>query len=131
MHPFLSKNPFLIELGQLTASPLNWAIVDRINAAIATKHHAKGVCLLQPNQTDTELRYVLSGIVRGFHYEQEGKDTRDVTLWLASTHDIATDLGSVFLSKPSAAYIETLEPTVMVTVSKKELDGLCLPICPK
>jgi CRP-like cAMP-binding protein len=117
-------NSFLSELAQLTVSPLNSAIVDRINAAITTKHHAKGVCLLQSDQTDTEIRYVISGVVRGFHYEQEGEDIRDVTLWLASTNDIATDLGSVFLHKPSAAHIEVLEPTVMVTMSKKELDGL-------
>ncbi len=114
----------LIDPQQLINFSLLPVLSERIRAIMRAQRYTKGVCLLQPGQSDTDLHYIVNGVVRGFNHELDKEKIRDVTLWLASANDLANDVNIFFLNQPSAIYVEALEPTVVVALPKKELNNL-------
>ena len=100
--------------------------LEKIHSIAKVYRYSRGSYLLQPNQIDTELRFIVSGIVRGFHYEEDedGQDVKDVTTWLAAEHDFATDMSSFFLRQPTTTYIEVLEPILIISVSRHDAEPM-------
>lgn len=104
--------------------PISSDTLEKLRTVAKINRYSRGICLLQPEQTDSELRFVKQGTVRGYHYEHDEGELRDITTWVASANDFATDMSSFFLRQPTATYIEVLEPTLIVSVSNRALDGL-------
>lgn len=82
----------------------------------------KGRILLSEGEVCDKLWYLQSGLVRGFHLvagDQGG--FRDITDWFARECDFFHAADSFVRLTPSRECIETLEPSVLIYISRPDL----------
>lgn len=77
--------------------------------------------LVREGQHATDLYYVAKGGVRAFYLN----DGRDITDWFAFENHFVCALTSYFRDVPSPHYLETLGPTELFAVSRKDIEELC------
>jgi len=82
----------------------------------------KGRILLADGEVCDKLWYLQSGLVRGYHLVTDGQGNfRDVTDWFARECDFFHSADSFVKQLPSRECIETLEPSVLIYISRAEL----------
>ncbi|WP_353717765.1 hypothetical protein [Dyadobacter sp. 676] len=78
--------------------------------------------LLSDGEVCDKLWYLQSGLVRGYHLVADGEGNfRDVTDWFASEHDFFHAADSFVKQLPSRECIETLEPSVLIYITRADL----------
>lgn len=82
---------------------------------------SKEVKLVSEGQYSDKVFFVVKGCVRAF-YIKEGKDISD---WFAFENDFVSAINSFFLEVPSAYFIETVEPAVLLEVRRDVVRSLC------
>ncbi|GAO43616.1 Crp/Fnr family transcriptional regulator [Flavihumibacter petaseus] len=99
---------------------MNMATFERLMTYCTIRRFDKKRIFLRPGETDQYFNLILKGVVR--KYVVAGK--KEYTLQLSTEgHFIHCEL-SYFTGKPTAAYLETLEPVILVSLSKTNMDRL-------
>lgn len=83
-------------------------------------HVQNGEKIVKEGQFADKAYFIIKGCARAF-YLKEGKDITD---WFAFDNDFICSINSFYLDIPSPHYIEVLEPTVLLEISKKQIDIL-------
>ena len=76
--------------------------------------------LLSPGQTCNHLYYIQQGLLACFDQDKDNS----YCAWLMSEKDIATSVNSFNCEVPSTEWIETVEDSVLWTISKQQLEEL-------
>lgn len=91
------------------------------------KEHAKvlnfekGTTLVKEGQLADKIYFIVSGCARAFYM----KDGKDITDWFAFENDFMTAINSFFLFIPSPHFIEVLEQTTLLEISRVNMIKLC------
>ncbi|MEM7658181.1 MAG: Crp/Fnr family transcriptional regulator [Bacteroidota bacterium] len=75
----------------------------------------KKTTLVREGEHATRLMYIVEGSARAY-YLKHGKDVTD---WFAFEHEFIVPLQSYFLDRPNPHYIETIEPTTLLSIDRK------------
>lgn len=92
---------------------------------IKLKHIAKKTSLLEAGESCKYLNYVHSGALRAFNLDKDGKEA---TVMFAVADWWITDMYCYLNNKPAMTYIEALEDTYILQLSKENFDKLLLEI---
>jgi len=76
--------------------------------------------LVREGQHCQKIFYIIEGTVRAYYL----KAGRDITDWFAFENDFVCSINSFFHQQSSLHYIETLEPSVLMVVTKEHLTRL-------
>ncbi|MGV3599205.1 MAG: Crp/Fnr family transcriptional regulator [Bacteroidota bacterium] len=79
-----------------------------------------GEKIVKEGQYADKAYFIIKGCARAFYL----KDGKDITDWFAFDNDFICSINSFYLDIPSPHYIEVLEPTVLLEISKKHIDIL-------
>ncbi|MEM1124614.1 MAG: Crp/Fnr family transcriptional regulator [Bacteroidota bacterium] len=80
----------------------------------------KGATVVREGQYCNQLFFIGQGGLRAYYL----KDGRDITDWFAFEGEFVCSIRSYFLKIPSEHYIEAIESTTALVLSKNVIDGL-------
>ena len=101
-----------------SVSPLPATVVSQLNAVTKSQELPKDYLLLRSGVISREIYLVISGLARTF-YELDG---RDVTQYFATEGTIIGGVDSFFSQEPSRIQIQTLEPSLVQSISYQDLE---------
>jgi len=78
--------------------------------------------LLKANQISKSMAFIKSGCFRSFHIKSNGTSTN---IMLNSEQEFISDLESFISQSPSNLFIQAIEKSELITISKIDLDRLC------
>jgi CRP-like cAMP-binding protein len=81
----------------------------------------KYTMLVQEGQYADKTYFIVQGCARAFYL----KDGKDITDWFAFENDFMNSINSFFLNIPSPHYIEVLEQTTLLEISRDNMTILC------
>lgn len=81
----------------------------------------KNTLLIKEGQVSKKLYFVEKGMGRSYYLKEDGKD---VTQWFFGVGKFMTSVDSFFQQSPSLYYLETLEDSVIYSISKENIDIL-------
>ncbi len=81
---------------------------------------AKGGTLVKEGQYADKTFFILKGCARAFYL----KDGKDISDWFAFQYDFICAINSFFLNIPSPHFIEVLEDTVLLEISRTVVEHL-------
>lgn len=76
--------------------------------------------IVKEGQYADKAYFIIKGCARAYYL----KDGKDITDWFAFDNDFISSINSFYLDIPSPHYIEVLEPSVLLEISKKHIDTL-------
>jgi CRP-like cAMP-binding protein len=77
--------------------------------------------LVKEEQYSDKTFYLLHGLARAYYL----KDSKDITDWFAFENEFISSINSFFLNVPSPHYIELLEQTTLVELTRNDMLLLC------
>lgn len=80
----------------------------------------KGTLLVKEGHFANKSYFIVSGCARTFYI----KEDKDVTDWFAFENDFISSINSFFLNVPSPLYIELLEPSIILEISRENMVNL-------
>ncbi|HHC78391.1 MAG TPA: Crp/Fnr family transcriptional regulator [Flavobacteriia bacterium] len=80
----------------------------------------KKTILVKEGQFATNMYFIVKGAARAYYL----KDGKDVTDWFAFENDFICAINSFFLKIPSPHYIEVIEPSILLKISKEHIEKL-------
>jgi len=80
----------------------------------------KETILVKEGQYSDKTFFILNGCARAYYL----KDGKDISDWFAFENEFISSINSFFLKVPSPHYIEVLEDSVLVEISRAEADRL-------
>ncbi|MEM6316684.1 MAG: Crp/Fnr family transcriptional regulator [Bacteroidota bacterium] len=86
----------------------------------ATLTFPKGATVIKEGQYCNQLFFIGAGGLRAYYL----KDGKDITDWFAFETEFVCSIRSYFLNVPSEHYIEAIEPTTALVLSKGSIDQL-------
>ncbi len=92
--------------------------LDVLENLLVPMKFAKGEIVLQAGDVSKHLYYIEKGLVRLFYY----KNGKELTEYMAVEGSIVICIESLFNEEPSRLQIQTLEPTVLYAIPKKQLE---------
>lgn len=98
--------------------PLNRAEREELSRRFTGRHIKRRGFVLQQGEVCRHFTFVVSGCLKMYGVDQAGKEHN---LQFAGEKDWITDLASFYGEKPSAVYIEALEPTVVLQITHTDL----------
>lgn len=78
--------------------------------------------LVKEGEYSDKTYYIANGAARAYYL----KDGKDITDWFAFENDFISSINSFFLDVPSPHFIEVLEPSVLLEISKDNVTNLTL-----
>lgn len=81
----------------------------------------KSTVLVREGQYADKTYFIVQGSARAFYI----KDSKDITDWFAFENDFMCSINSFFLNIPSPHYIEVLEQTTLLEISRDSMIKLC------
>lgn len=100
--------------------PVNLTAHEAIQQVVKRRTYPKGSILLTEGQIVDEVHFIEKGLIRAFHY----KDSKEITSWMAYEGRFIWPLPSYLLRRPSPDNIQILEPTVLLSMSRHDLEEL-------
>jgi CRP-like cAMP-binding protein len=98
------------------------ALTDEDFALLASKivvrNFEKHVLLIQPGETERYMNFVAKGLVRMYFY----KGRTEVVTVLARERELVSASASFLSGAPSNYFVETLEPTTLLSIAREDLD---------
>lgn len=80
----------------------------------------KGTTVVKEGQYSDKTYYIIKGCARAY-YLKEGKDISD---WFAFENEFISSIISFFMKKPSPHYIELLENSILIEISREKIETL-------
>ncbi len=93
---------------------------EALKAKSEIHFYEKGTMIVREGQYSEKLFYIVSGCARAF-YLKEGKDITD---WFAFENQFISAINSFFQGIPSPHYLEVLEDTVFLEISRENIEYL-------
>jgi CRP-like cAMP-binding protein len=100
----------------LTITP---TVVDQLAETATVRTLAKGEHLVEADQTVENLFFIYTGLVRYYYIDERGGEERTGQFFDAGS--VYTDVTSFVTQTPSRQYIQALEPSEILCVSRKAL----------
>lgn len=85
---------------------------------VSVRSFGKREMLLQPGEVEQYMNFIIRGLVRMYFY----KGRSEVILNLAKEKELISSSSSFLSGAPSNYYIETLEPTTLLSISREDLE---------
>lgn len=123
-----ASTPFSPECTQLFEHmnellPVSETEFENYVSAFELKVYKKKQYLLAPGQVSRHMRFIVSGCARVFVLDD---DANDKTLQIGIENWWLNDLYSYITESPSDSYIQTLEETKVIQISKAKLEEMFL-----
>ncbi len=80
----------------------------------------KGTTLVRAGQYSDKTYYIIKGGARAYYL----KDGKDISDWFAFENEFISSIVSFFSDKPSPHYIELLEDSILIELSKNSIEKL-------
>lgn len=96
-------------------------LISYVSSQVSTSHHSHKVLLLTAGMVPDRLYFVEKGVVRGFKYDEKGKEK---TIFLWDDHSLMTDMDSFIHRTPSDIYIEVMPNSILTSISYQQLNGV-------
>ena len=96
--------------------------LDVLENILIARKYAKGELLLKEGEVCENIYWVVKGLVRQFYF----KNGKELTEYMATENSIVMCIESLFLEEPTRLQIQALEPTIVYTISKKELEAAAI-----
>lgn len=96
--------------------------LDILESVLVPMKFAKGDTILAEGDTCTNIYWVVKGLVRQYYY----KNKKEVTEYMAAENTIVMSIESLFKEKPSMQVIQALEPTIICSLPKAELEAVAM-----
>lgn len=119
-NPKLNKTEEIVELISNHYSHLSSNCKSDFHKASSILKLDKETTLVKEGQFADKAYFIVHGCARAF-YLKEGKDITD---WFAFENDFICSINSFFLNIPSPHFIEVLESTVLLEVSRENISKL-------
>ena len=122
----LKLNPSLVPDEQPLLSllhaiqPLTPALEEALRQRLRCRTLPRRHVLLAPGQVAHHLYFVEQGVVRGYYLQQE----REVSAWFMKEGDFVMSILSFLGQRPSQEYVETVEDSVIWSISYAQLQQL-------
>jgi CRP-like cAMP-binding protein len=97
--------------------PVPLEVKAHIAAILQHKSLRKKEYWLKPGQTNDMMVFIQSGLMRAYYL----KDDIEVGSWFRSEGEFIVSISSFYKEKPSVEYIQALEPTEILYITKKQL----------
>lgn len=94
---------------------------EKINGSLEILHLSKKEILWEPGQIASATYFIAEGCMRSYYFDEKGAE---VTVQLGIEDWWISDLYSFLSGKPSRLYLQALEPTTLVSISKSVLESL-------
>lgn len=92
-----------------------------LNNIVSIKRFDKGSYIVEQGKTCKHLYFIKSGFLRGFYYQDNGKE---ITSWFAFENETVTSMYSFISQKPSFETIEVLEDSTLFEISYQNVQFL-------
>lgn len=102
-------------------APLSEACVKSIHGLLVFDELPKKKKLLRVGQVSDRIYFVGKGLIRSYYTDDTGAKR---TGWFMKELDVVTSPRSFFNREPSNEYIQTLEPTIVGSISYDEMEWL-------
>jgi CRP-like cAMP-binding protein len=100
--------------------PLRLELKEKLNEMIKREYYNKSQLILKPGQTANRAWFIEKGSALGYIYKEEKK----VPFWFWNDGQLLVPIDSFFSQKPSEAYIELLEPSVLFFITYDQVAEL-------
>lgn len=105
--------------------PLENEALLAINACCTTSSIKKGTILLNLGEQDTQMRFVVSGLVKScFSLEDHTGDFIEKINWVVAEGGVALSVVSLFNQVPSKEYLQAIEDTHLISINFDQLNQL-------
>ena len=94
--------------------PLNHEGLEELLAAFETKTFGKHQLLLEEGQTETQLKFLVSGLVREYYATEE----KEINLSFYTASEFITDFSSFYKDYPSRKFQQCLKPVTLQVLRK-------------
>lgn len=101
--------------------PFNDAEIEDIYALLSQKTYKKKEFLLEKGNICKHNYFILKGVVRSYHIDKKGKEL--ITLFAIDNWWV-TNMESFIKETPSSQYIQAIEETTVLCLSKSSLETL-------
>jgi CRP-like cAMP-binding protein len=102
-------------------APLHNHTIDDISNCLMPIHVDKNTLLVREGELSNKMYFIIKGAARAYYFHQD----KEYTDWFMFENMFMCSLLSFFGGMPSAQFIETLEPSDMLVLTKEQIDGLC------
>lgn len=116
---FLDKNKIIDRITSKYSNLNDLAKVELLENARVLKL-PKGTTLVKEGQLSDKTFFIIKGCARAY-YLKEGKDISD---WFAFEDEFISSINSFFLNVPSPHYIEVLEDSILLEISRNDVEKL-------
>jgi CRP-like cAMP-binding protein len=96
--------------------------IEYFTSLLMYKEVSKKSMLLVEGQTCNQLSFVMSGALRSYCLDKEGKES---TIMFAVADWWLTDMYCYLNEKPAMMYIEAIEDSCLLNLSRENFDNLC------
>lgn len=101
--------------------PMHEPLEDAVRIELIEKDLKKGEALLRDGQVCKHVFFITRGMLRAYVINEEGKE---VIVWYMMEMDVVVAVDSFFSQLRSEQFIEALEDTKIVGISRESLDKL-------
>jgi CRP-like cAMP-binding protein len=98
---------------------------EQLSSELTIKHIKKNTVLIEQDTIDDSTFFVCHGLIRAYTIDHQGKEH---AIFFAPEHWWVNDKNSFYFCEPSLFYVETLEDTDLVQISRKFYDKAALLI---
>jgi len=93
---------------------------NAFSAFVEIRHFEKKEKIISQGQTETYLNLVENGLVRKYFL----KGNEEKVTYLAKENFLVNSMGSFLSDSPSIYFVETIEPTTLLSIKKQDLENL-------
>lgn len=102
------------------------SVIAPLEREARVEHVSKGECILRSGDVQTKVRFLLSGIMRGFLIDQYGHDVTDCFMWQPG----APVVPSARLDVPSPVSIEALTDATLLSLPVETVEHVVTTTLP-
>ncbi|MCR4602165.1 MAG: Crp/Fnr family transcriptional regulator [Prevotella sp.] len=92
--------------------------LDMLESILIPRKYAKNELLLREGETCENIYWIVKGLVRQFYF----KNGKELTEYMATENSIVMCIESLFKEEPSHLQIQALEPSIIYSIPKAELE---------
>ncbi|MCZ4317452.1 Crp/Fnr family transcriptional regulator [Aequorivita viscosa] len=105
----------------LTLIPFTPAELQDISSHFKKENIPKNTLLIEHGQISKKLYFIEKGMGRSYYLKEDGKE---VTQWFFGVGKFMSSVDSFFQQSPSLYYLETLEDSIVYSISNERMDLL-------
>ena len=96
--------------------------LDILESILIPRKYTKGEIFLHEGETCENIYWIVKGLVRQFYF----KNGKELTEYIATENSIVMCIESLFKEEPTHLQIQALEPSVIYSIPKRELEAAAI-----